>query len=68
MGAYFARPEDVIPYKLLYARQGGSELHLRDVLGIQRASGSELAEGYIADWADRLGLRTVWEQIRTQAD
>jgi hypothetical protein len=68
MGAYFAQPEDVILYKLLYARQGGSELHLRDVLGILRVSGSELDEGYIADWADRLGLRAVWEQIRTQAD
>ncbi len=39
--AYFARPEDVILYKLLYAREGG-ELHLRDVLGIIRVSGPDL--------------------------
>src|SRR5262245_62842498 len=39
--AYFARPEDVILYKLLYARDGG-DLHLRDVLGIIRFSGPDL--------------------------
>jgi hypothetical protein len=27
--AYFARPEDVIIYKMIYYRQGGSERHLR---------------------------------------
>ena len=64
--AYFARPEDVILYKLLYAREGG-ELHLRDVLGIIRVSGPELDERYVVEWADRLGLRAVWEQVRRQA-
>ncbi len=66
--AYFARPEDVILYKLLYSGHGQSGLHLRDVLGILRVSGPELDEPYIAEWADRLGLRTIWEQIRRQAD
>jgi hypothetical protein len=28
--AYFARPEDVILYKLLYFKEGGSDRHLRD--------------------------------------
>ena len=65
--AYFARPEDVILYKLLYARDGG-DLHLRDVLGIIRVSGPELDEAYVVAWADRLGLRALWEQIRRQAD
>ena len=65
--AYFARPEDVILYKLLYYGQGQSGLHLRDVLGILRVSGPELDEAYVAEWADRLGLRTIWEQIRRQA-
>jgi hypothetical protein len=64
--AYFARPEDVILYKLLYAREGG-ELHLRDVLGIIRVSGPELDERYIVEWADRLGVAAVWEQLRHQA-
>jgi hypothetical protein len=66
--AYFARPEDVILYKLLYSRQGDSGLHLRDVLGILRVSGPELDEEYIAEWAGHLGLRTIWEQIRKQTE
>lgn len=65
--AYFARPEDVILYKLLYHRQVESTMHLRDVLGILRVSGPELDERYITEWADRLGLATLWEQIRKQA-
>jgi hypothetical protein len=66
--AYFAKPEDIILYKLLYHRQVESGVHLRDVMGILRVSGAELDEPYIKEWADRLGLRTLWEQIRKQAD
>lgn len=68
--AYFARPEDIIVYKLLYFREGGSELHIRDVLGILRISGAELDTRYVADWADRLGLGMVWESVvkRAEAD
>ena len=65
--AYFARPEDVILYKLLYYRQGGSELHVRDILGILGVSGPELDEVYITEWADRLGLRAIWQQIRDRS-
>jgi hypothetical protein len=65
--AYFARPEDVILYKLLYTRPAESGLHLRDVLGILRVSGPDLDERYITEWADRLGLRSLWEQLRRQA-
>lgn len=66
--AYFARPEDIILYKLLYYRQGQSELHLRDIVGILRVSGSELDEAYVEEWAGRLGLGAIWDQIRRQAD
>ena len=68
VSANFARPEDVILYKLLYHRQVESGSHLRDVLGILRVSGSELDERYIVEWAERLGLRSLWEQIRKQAE
>lgn len=30
--------------------------------------GPELDEQYIGEWADRLGLRKIWEQIRRQAE
>jgi hypothetical protein len=65
--AYFASAEDVILYKLLYYRQVESGSHLRDVLGILSVSGP-LDESYIREWADQLGLRSLWEQIRKQAE
>jgi hypothetical protein len=68
VSAYFASAEDVILYKLLYYRRVESGSHLRDILGIVRVSGPELDESYIRDWVDRLGLRSLWEQIRKQAE
>jgi len=61
--AYFARPEDVILYKMLYFREGGSDRHARDILGILRVSGSDVDMSYIAEWAARLGLAEIWESI-----
>lgn len=63
--AYFTRPEDVILYKLLYHRQVASQMHLRDIRGILRISGTELDTQYIAEWADRLGIRTLWDEVRS---
>lgn len=65
--AYFARPEDVILYKMLYFREGGSERHVRDIIGILAVSESDLQMAYIADWAARLGLAGIWESIRRRA-
>jgi hypothetical protein len=65
--AYFARPEDIIIYKLLYFREGGSEIHVRDVLGILRVSGPELDARYVAGWAERLGLGRRWESVLKRA-
>jgi hypothetical protein len=64
--AYFARPEDVILYKLLFSRQGAAEVHLRDIVGILRVSGPELDEAYVTEWAGRLGVAALWEQLRNQ--
>lgn len=61
--AYFARPEDLILYKLLYFREGGSELHIRDIVGILRVSGSTVDTRYITEWADRLGVRALWDSV-----
>lgn len=64
--AYFVRAEDVILYKLLYIQQVDSVTHARDIVGILRVSGPELDERYIAQWADQLGVRTLWERVRGQ--
>ena len=59
--AYFARPEDIVLYKLLYFRQGGSDRHLRDIAGILAVSGPDLDVSYISQWAHRLGVFDLWE-------
>ncbi|HXU91284.1 MAG TPA: hypothetical protein VFQ62_20740 [Methylomirabilota bacterium] len=65
--AFFARPEDVILYKLLYFREGGSDRHLRDIAGMLAVSGSELDMEYLADWARRLAVSDLWEATRGRA-
>lgn len=61
--ADFAAPEDVIVKKLEYYASGGSDKHLRDVAGVLRISASEIDLGYVAAWAERLGVSEVWERI-----
>ncbi len=65
--AYFARPEDVILYKLLYFRAGGSDRHLRDVAGMFDVSRADIDVEYIERWAHRLGVGTLWESTRGRA-
>lgn len=65
--AYFARPEDVILYKMLYFKEGQSERHLRDIAGMLRISGTEIDTRYVSEWAQRLGLRDIWEAILRRA-
>jgi len=65
--AWFARAEDVILYKLIYYREGQSELHLRDVSGILRVSGDEIDSRYITEWAERLGLGPLWDAVLKRA-
>lgn len=65
--ATFAAPEDVILKKLEYYREGKSDKHLRDIAGVLKISGDELDMGYIDTWADRLGVREIWERVRSSS-
>lgn len=60
---YTARPEDVILGKLLYFAEGGSEKHLRDILGILRVSASLVDRVEIERWVEALGLSSVWQAV-----
>ena len=62
--AAFASPEDVIIKKMEYYREGGSEKHLRDIAGMLKVSAGEIDDTYIVEWADRLGLRPIWDAIK----
>jgi hypothetical protein len=62
----FASPEDVIIKKMTYYAEGGSEKHVRDILGVLRIQGTTLNREYISTWASRLSLDEIWRQIRAQ--
>jgi hypothetical protein len=64
--AWFASPEDVIVKKLEYYREGGSEKHIRDILGVLKIRGDRVDRAYIAEWASRLGLTTEWDLVQAR--
>lgn len=60
--AWFAPPESVIIYKLIFHREGGSEKHLEDIRGILSADTS-VDRSVIELWVDRLGLSESWSIV-----
>lgn len=52
---------------MLYFKEGQSERHLRDIAGMLRISGTEIDTRYVSEWAQRLGLRDIWEAILRRA-
>jgi hypothetical protein len=59
--AWFASAEDVIVKKLQYFNEGGSDKHIRDIVGILKVQGPALDRDYVAGWAARLNLTSIWE-------
>lgn len=49
--------EDLVVAKLVWAKDTGSELQLRDIRGLLAKPHDR---GYIESWVGRLGLRTIW--------
>lgn len=64
--AWFASPEDVIIKKLEYYREGGSEKHLRDIVGVLCVQGDRVNRDYITQWAAKLGLSDQWQTARAR--
>lgn len=62
--ANFAAPEDIIIKKMEYYRKGGSEKHLRDIVGILKISGDAVDRNYISEWAKRLELTDIWDAVQ----
>ncbi len=62
----FSSAEDVILMKMEFFRQGGSDKHLRDITGILKLSGKRLDIDYIENWADQMGLETIWRTLRSR--
>lgn len=65
--AYFASPEDVILYKMMYYREGASDKHLRDIAAMLQISAVGIDEEYVDRWASELGLTDIWQVARRRA-
>jgi hypothetical protein len=61
--ATFSAPEDVIVKKLDCFREGGSEKHLRDIVGVLKVQGERIDRAWLTDWIGRLGLQAEWALI-----
>jgi len=60
-------PEDLILYKLKYYDIGEQTKHVRDILGMLLARGSELDWDYLNDWVGQLQLAKVWQYMVSEA-
>ncbi|MCZ2344278.1 MAG: hypothetical protein LC104_21165 [Bacteroidales bacterium] len=60
---FVASPEDVIIKKLEYFKLGGSEKHLRDIVGILKVQAEAIDQRYIAEWIDTLSLQAEWRLV-----
>ncbi|MBE0669152.1 MAG: hypothetical protein IH588_01065 [Anaerolineales bacterium] len=61
---YVHSPEDLILYKLMYVGLSGQPKHARDIAAILKAKKDQLDYGYIESWVVRVGLNSVWQEIR----
>ena len=61
---YVHSPEDLILYKLLYFSLSQQPKHPRDIAAILQAKGDQLDFGYIEGWTTRMGLTSLWKEIR----
>jgi len=64
--ATFAAPEDVILKKLEYFREGGSEKHLRDIVGVLKVQGDRIDRAYLDRWIADLRLAAEWKLVENR--
>jgi hypothetical protein len=65
---FVTTPEDTILQKLKWATDsGGSERQFRDALGVYELQQGALDEGYLDEWASRLGVVDLLASVRAQA-
>lgn len=61
--AVFSSPEDAIIKKMESYRDGGSDKHLRDIVGVLKIGGEAIDREYIGEWAQRLDVQEIWQRI-----
>jgi len=61
-------PEDTILAKLRWAKlAGGSDRYVRDALGVYEVQAQTLDTAYLDEWARRLGVEDLLEQVQRAA-
>ncbi len=61
-------PEDTILAKLRWSQlSGGSERQFDDALHVYEVQSGGLDLDYLNSWADRLNVRSLWEQLKGEA-
>ena len=55
--------DDIVIAKLEWAKLGGSERQLRDVIGVLMVQGAALDRAYIERWVTELDLSDQWSQV-----
>ena len=66
VGVNFSSPEDVILKKMEYYKMGGSEKHLRDIMGVIKISEEIINFDYIECWSAKLHLEEIWSAIKNR--
>jgi len=51
-----------------YYDLGGSDKHIRDILGVLKVQQGKVDQKYIEDWAGQLKLTNVWETVKAAFD
>lgn len=66
---WVSSPEDTILAKLRWAEMsGGSEKQFGDALRIYEVQRQNLDDGYIGEWAEKLGLKEIWARLQEAAE
>jgi hypothetical protein len=67
LSLYIATAEDVLLAKLEWAKLGGSQRQIEDVIGLLEVRASELDLVYVQRWVAALGLAAEWAAARRGA-
>jgi hypothetical protein len=46
-----------------YYKEGSSDKHIRDIMGMLKISGEMIDQGYILSWAKKLNLEDIWKTV-----
>lgn len=61
--AFISSPESVILNKMLFYKEGKSEKHIRDIIGMLNISGDVIDRNYIEKWSRELDIDDIWKMV-----